>query len=92
MKLSEVPLDRLAVGDRLVSALGTPGYIAGIFPDGQPSIFEKKVNTDFGSPQLLIVWQGSRNWSLHEQAQLDTIEYDEGGTAEYRSWMDKGRE
>jgi hypothetical protein len=35
MKLSEKPFSELRVGDRLISALGTPGSITRLLPEGK---------------------------------------------------------
>ena len=34
MKLSEVPFEKLKIGDKLISAIGNEGYISGLFREG----------------------------------------------------------
>lgn len=63
MQLSEVPFDKLKIGDKLISAVGTPGHITGFIPmDNACQQEDNEIEISWDDGKTSEIWHF---WGMH---------------------------
>lgn len=69
MRLSEKPIRDIRPGDPVTSAVGNPGVVAMVYPEGLPDLFRRIGDN---SARILVLWSNQK-WSIVDHLQADAI-------------------